>query len=43
MREMAELAQSYARSKVKPKIRTSRIDALVGATEAMPPPAGKKK
>lgn len=43
MGEMAELAQIYARAKVKPKIRNGRIDTQIGAPAAEPPPAGKKK
>lgn len=44
VREMAELAQAYARDKVKPRIREDRIDRIVGATSAdAPPPPGKKK
>lgn len=42
IREMAELAQAYARAKVKPKIRTDRIDRVVGATQPDAPAPGKK-
>jgi peptidyl-prolyl cis-trans isomerase D len=41
-RDMAQLAQSAARARIKPKVKLEAIDAAVGAT---PPdvPAGKKK
>ena len=41
MAEMAELAQTWARNKVKPKINTARVDTLVGVTQ--PDAPGKKK
>lgn len=43
-RDMAQLASAAAKLRVKPKIRTERVDAAVGITEPAPAtPAGKKK